>query len=95
MGFDTAARSARHYGPMDQHEPVPENDAQEQPEPPEGTSVDLPDDLEEKPEADVLEQALPVQRERVRKIAPAHDDVPEADWLEQSVVEPLDEDEPR
>jgi hypothetical protein len=81
--------------PMDQHEPVPENDAQEQPESPDGPSVDLPGDLGEKPKADVLEQALPVQRERVRKIAPAHDDVPEADWLEQSVVEPLDEDEPR
>jgi hypothetical protein len=80
---------------MDQHEPVPENDAQEQPESPDGTSADLPEDLGEKPEADVLEQALPVQRERVRKIAPARDDVPEADWLEQSVAEPLDEDEPR
>jgi len=80
---------------MDQHEPVPENDVEKHPESADETSVDLPEDLREKPEADVLEQALPVQRERVRKIAPVHDDVPEADWLEQSVVEPLDEDEPR
>jgi hypothetical protein len=79
---------------MEQHEPVPENDSEERPVAGEA-SVDIPEDLGEKPEADALEQALPVQGERVRKVAPVRDDVPEADWLEQSVAEPLDDDEPR
>jgi len=49
----------------------------------------------DKPEADAIEQAHPVDERRARVVAPPRDDVPEADWLEQSVVEPLDDDEPR
>lgn len=52
-------------------------------------------DLEEKPEADALEQAQPVETDKVRIVSRGREDVPEADWLEQSLVEPLDEDEPR
>lgn len=51
--------------------------------------------VSEKPEADAIEQAQPVEEERVRVVSPGHEGVPEADWLEQSVVEPLDEDEVR
>jgi hypothetical protein len=80
---------------MDHDEPVPERDAREQSENPDVAPVDLPEGVGEKPEADALEQAHPVERDRVRVIPPGRDDVPEADWLEQSVVEPLDEDEPR
>jgi hypothetical protein len=80
---------------MDHDEPALETDAMEQCETPEAVSVGSSEVGEEKPEADALEQAHPVDSERVRVVSPGRDDVPEADWLEQSVVEPLDEDELR
>lgn len=82
---------------MDRDEPVPEADAIEQSEGPDGPSApsDLPRDVGEKPEADALEQSQTVQEVRVRVVPPGHDDVPEADWLEQSVSEPFDEDDLR
>jgi hypothetical protein len=48
------------------------------------------------PEADALEQEQPVEEEieeRSIHATPERDDVPEADWLEQSVVEPFDDEE--
>jgi len=52
----------------------------------------------DKPEADALEQAQPVGEEVVtpvgsRRPSRGRDEVPEADWLEQSVLEPLDDEE--
>jgi hypothetical protein len=44
-------------------------------------------------EADAAEQATPTTEKRAVVRPPQHDDVPEADWLEQSVVEPLDDEE--
>jgi hypothetical protein len=80
---------------MDHDEPVPETDAMEQSEDAGAVPVAPPEVGEEKPEADALEQAHPVDRGRARVISPGRDDVPEADWLEQSLVEPPDEDELR
>jgi hypothetical protein len=45
------------------------------------------------PEADALEQEQSVVPEREVEISPERGDVPEADWLEQSVVEPFDEED--
>jgi hypothetical protein len=83
-----------HYVEMDPEEPVPEADAQEQAGADEGVAPDVPI-VGEKPEADALEQALPVDEGRVRVVSSHPDEVSEADWLEQSVVEPLDDEEPR
>jgi hypothetical protein len=45
------------------------------------------------PEADALEQEQSVVPERQVETSPERGDVPEADWLEQSRVEPFDEEE--
>jgi len=45
------------------------------------------------PEADALEQEQSVVPERQVDASPERGDVPEADWLEQSVVEPFDEED--
>jgi len=45
------------------------------------------------PEADALEQEQPVVPERQVETSPERGDVPEADWLEQSRVEPFDEED--
>ena len=45
------------------------------------------------PEADALEQEQSVVPERQVDATPERGDVPEADWLEQSVVEPFDEED--
>ncbi len=55
---------------------------------------DGPMDRDPAPDADALEQSQPVVEERSVLRPGAHDDdVPEADWLEQSVAEPIDDDE--
>jgi hypothetical protein len=45
------------------------------------------------PEADALEQEELVVPERGIDLAPERGDVPEADWLEQSVAEPFDDED--
>jgi hypothetical protein len=45
------------------------------------------------PEADALEQEQSVVAERTIQASPERDDVPVADWLEQSVVEPFDDED--
>jgi hypothetical protein len=45
------------------------------------------------PEADALEQEQPVVPERTVEGTHHRDDVPEADWLEQSMVEPFDDED--
>lgn len=82
---------------MDRDEPVPEADAIEQSEDTDSSVApsELPNEIGEKPEADALDQSRAVSEARVRVVPPERDDVPEADWLEQSVAEPFDEDEPR
>jgi hypothetical protein len=45
------------------------------------------------PEADALEQDQAVVTQRGVQASPERDDVPVADWLEQSVVEPFDEED--
>jgi hypothetical protein len=45
------------------------------------------------PEADALEQERPVVPEREVQLPPERGEVPEADWLEQSRVEPFDEED--
>jgi len=45
------------------------------------------------PEADALEQEQLVVPDRSIQATPERGDVPEADWLEQSVVEPFDDED--
>ena len=45
------------------------------------------------PEADALEQEQSVVPERGVRLPPERGDVPEADWLEQSVAEPFDDED--
>ncbi len=45
------------------------------------------------PEADALEQEEPVVPERSIRVPPGRGEVPEADWLEQSVAEPFDDED--
>jgi hypothetical protein len=45
------------------------------------------------PEADALEQEQSVVPERTVQATHHRDDVPEADWLEQSVAEPFDDED--
>jgi hypothetical protein len=80
---------------MEHDEPVPEADAIEQAESEEPHASELPEELGEKPEADALEQAQSVEESRTRVVPRTSDEVPEADWLEQSVVEPLDDEDAR
>ena len=78
---------------MAEHDPIPEADALEQHEDPERepTQPDRPGDLRDRPEADTVEQSMVVEEEQVLERGERRDDVPEADWLEQSVGEPIDE----
>ncbi len=45
------------------------------------------------PEADALEQEQSVVPEKTVEAAHHRDDVPEADWLEQSMAEPFDDED--
>jgi hypothetical protein len=45
------------------------------------------------PEADALEQRQSVAAERDVEVFPERGEVPEADWLEQSVAEPFDDED--
>jgi len=45
------------------------------------------------PEADALEQKQSVVEERTIQAASERGEVPEADWLEQSMVEPYDDED--
>jgi hypothetical protein len=56
-----------------------------------GQVFDVPLDLGERPEADVLEQEEPVEEEQVLERDRTRGDVSEADWLEQSIEEPTEE----
>ena len=69
-----------------------------------GPTVRIDDDEDEaaptpvgdKPEADTLEQARPVAEgpgRSARRLEHVPEEVPEADWFEQSVAEPVDEEE--
>lgn len=49
----------------------------------------------DRPEADVLEQAIAVVEEGARPPTSPPADVPEADWLEQSIGEPVDDEDQR
>ena len=84
---------ARHHGGMagKDHDPVPEADAIEQDRAVEEESDDLPGSVGDRPEADAIEQARPVGEERAVRSSSQRDEVPEADWFEQSIVEPLDD----
>ena len=48
-------------------------------------------DTAERPEADVLEQAAVVEVDQSVERGAWRDDVAEADWLDQSIEEPLDD----
>lgn|GEM_PF-3519147 len=85
------------------HDAVPEADVQEQHLDAEAAVVDPSAVLAtevagdaERPEADAQEQAMPVEVDEIvaaRPGRPRPDDVPEADWFEQSIAEPLDDEE--
>jgi len=75
----------------------PVEDAAEQGEATGSSSEDeflgLPDSMDERPVADVLEQSLPVAEDQVKRPPGSRAEASEADWIEQSVEVPLDEDE--
>jgi len=52
-----------------------------------------PDDLDEKPSADAQEQAAVVSEEQILRPAGSREDASEADWIDQAVEVPIDEDE--
>ncbi len=52
----------------------------------------VPDDAET-PEADALEQEVVVEEEQIRVPGAHPTEATEADWLDQTIVEPLDEEE--
>ncbi len=76
---------------------TPEADVAEQEKSAASASADgfaeVPDDLGEQPEADVLEQALPVEEDQILSPAGSRAEASDADWIEQSIEVPLDEDE--
>jgi hypothetical protein len=76
---------------MDHDEPVPEADAIERERAVEERSDDLPGSVGDRPEADAIEQARLVAEERAVRSSSERGEVPEADWIEQSIVEPLDD----
>jgi hypothetical protein len=76
---------------MEQNEPVPEADAVEQEVKVEEGWDHLPASVGDRPEADAIEQARPVAEERTLRSSSERGEVPEADWIEQSIVEPLDD----
>ncbi len=75
-------------------DPTPEADELEQREEPDG-SVEKPpaepDLAADRPEADTIEQSMLVDEEQILDRGEHRDDVPEADWLDQSIVEPFDD----
>ena len=50
-------------------------------------------DLEEGSEADVLDQIMLVEEHQVSRPSPNRAEVPEADWLEQSIEVPVDDEQ--
>jgi hypothetical protein len=83
--------------PMDADQVVPEADAFEQDQALVEGAAALPRSIGDKPEADVIEQERSVVEERSvaeeRSVRSPSErgEVPEADWFEQSIVEPLDD----
>jgi hypothetical protein len=75
---------------MDPNHAVPEADAIDRARALED-DAELPVSVGDRPEADALEQARPVSDERTVRSPSERGDVPEADWFEQSIVEPLDD----
>lgn len=74
---------------------VPGVDAEEQDAPVDGEAplVEPVERVGDRPEADVLEQAMVVRAEQDVRSPTRRDDVPEADAWEQSIEAPLDEDD--
>lgn len=73
---------------------VPEADAEEQDEvvDEDGPELERVESIGDRPEADVLEQAVVVHTEQDVRTPTRRDDVPEADAWEQSIEEPLEDD---
>jgi hypothetical protein len=71
-----------------------EDEEREDREGPERLGEAADDAAEPRPEADVLEQAAVVEEERIRLTGPRPEEADEADWQEQSIVEPVDDGEP-
>ena len=75
----------------------PEADVAEHAGPAEGNSSEdfltLPDTSDARPVADIREQSIPVREFQVLMPTGSRAEVPEADWIEQSVEVPLHEDE--
>jgi len=55
--------------------------------------VEVPDDLDEKPVADVLEQTVVVDEDQVLRPSGSREEASDADWIEQSIEVPIDEDQ--
>jgi hypothetical protein len=75
----------------DHDKPVPEADAIDQARAIGEEPDDLPGSVGDRPEADAIEQARSVVEERAMRSPSERGEVPEADWFEQSIVEPFDD----
>jgi hypothetical protein len=73
---------------------VPESDDEQDPAvDEEAPTVERVETVGDRPEADVLEQAMVVRSEQDVRSPTRRDDVPEADAWEQAIEAPLDDDD--
>ena len=75
----------------DHDEPVPEADAIEQARAIEEDPDELPGSVRALPSADAIDRARAMLDDHAVRSPSDRGEVPEADWLEQSMVEPLDD----
>lgn len=92
-GREVANVKVTHGNPLSDRD-VPEADVLEQAAPAGAqdaeTSTPSPE-IADRPEADVLEQTYLVEEQEVVDRSASHDAVSEADWLEQTIAEPIEE----
>ena len=97
-GAPVTAGRPRYADAMSTPDDAPEADTAEQRELADGlpdqSAGDAVHPSDQASEADLAEQAVPVETVQVVVPGSAHDEVDEADWLDQNVVE-LDDDERR
>ena len=73
--------------------PGADTPAEDEPVDEDAPKVERVDAVGDRPEADVLEQAMVVRAEQDVRAPTRRDDVPEADAGEQAIEEPLDEED--
>jgi hypothetical protein len=54
-------------------------------------ALEVPDEFGERPEADVVEQAMVVEEDQIQAPTGSREEASDADWIDQSIEVPLDE----